>query len=146
MRYLALFIIGLALATTAFAHEGVENPAVMKRMHGMKNIGSDLKIMVRMAKGETPFDQEAARAAAASIANHAADAPALFEAPEKDPKSEALPVLWENFDDFTDKAKDLEDAAQKMSTTVTSLDELRPALQELGAKCTACHRVYREKR
>lgn len=146
MKHIPLGILCLALGTTALAHEGVKNPAVMKRMHGMKEIGSDLKVLVQMAKGETLFDQSVAQAAAASIATRAVEAPELFEAKEDDPKSEALPAIWNNFDDFTAKSKALEKVALRAITSMATLEELRPALQEIGAACTQCHRTYRERR
>lgn len=143
MRYLAvLFALGAATAVTA--HEGVKNPAVMARMQGMKEVAADVKVLGDMAKGQATFDQAAARAAAASIAQHAAEAPGLFKAREDDPKSEALPTVWERFDDFTAKSLELETIAIGLSTSITSADDLRPALQKLGANCTACHEVYRK--
>ncbi|MEM7719767.1 MAG: cytochrome c [Pseudomonadota bacterium] len=144
MRHLILALVCLLLGATAVAHEGVKNPAVMKRMHEMKAIGTDLKALAQMAKGAEPFDQTAAQAAAAAIAARAATVPKLFEAQEDDPKSEALPIIWDEFAAFTEKSKDMESAALRMSSSVTTLDELRPALLELGATCTACHRPYRE--
>ena len=71
--------------------------------------------------------------AAAAIAARAATVPKLFEAQEDDPKSEALPIIWDEFAAFTEKSKDMESAALRMSSSVTTLDELRPALLELGA-------------
>lgn len=59
-------------------------------------------------KGAIAFDPVVARAAAEEIATHAARIPALFETPATDPKSEAHPAIWQDFDDFAAKARDLE--------------------------------------
>ncbi|MEM9426633.1 MAG: cytochrome c [Pseudomonadota bacterium] len=126
------------------AHEGVENPAVMERMHGMKQIAAHLKVIGDMAKGEAAFEAEAARNAASGIAKHAAAAPALFEAREDDPKSEAKPAIWENFEDFTRLSLELEVIATDLSATISTPEDLRPALQQLGQNCKACHTDYRE--
>ncbi len=134
----------LFTATAGLAHEGVQNPAVMKRMHGMKEIQAHLKLIGDMAKGEAAFDAAAARSAAAGIAAEAAAAPALFEAPEDDPKSEAKPAIWEDFADFTAKSLELEDIASGLATSISAPDDLRPALQRLGENCKACHQLYRE--
>ena len=106
----AKYILPLFLAVTASAalgHGGVLNAAVLARMEAMKAIGDATKVLGEMAKGAVAFDANAARAAAETIATHAADTPALFEAREADPKSEAKPGIWENFADFTAKAGDL---------------------------------------
>jgi len=138
--------LALATATAAVAHVGVKNPAVMERMHGMKEIGDNLKVLVAMNKGERPFDRDAAKAAAAAIADHAAQTPALFEAREDDPKSEAKPAIWENFADFTAKSNALETRARDLSTTLDSADALPQALLDLGQTCRDCHQSYREKK
>lgn len=143
MRQLVI-LLALGTATAAIAHEGVKNPAVMARMNGMTNIAAEVKVLGDMAKGLAPFDQAAARTAAASIARHAAETPKLFQAREDDPKSEALPVIWGNFDDFTAKSLELETIALGLSTSIGSADDLRPALQQLGANCSACHEIYRK--
>ena len=140
-----LLTAGLAVAAgAALAHSGVKNHAVMMRMMAMSTIGDSTKVLGQMAKGERPFDAAEARAAAAQIAHHAAMIPAHFEAQEDDPKSEAKPVIWERFDDFTTLAGDLETVALEAAQTLETEADLRPALGRIGAACKACHEVYRE--
>ncbi|MEO1538071.1 MAG: cytochrome c [Pseudomonadota bacterium] len=141
-RFLCFALIFAGAA--AVGHEGVKNPAVMARMNGMSAIASELKVIGEMAKGVTAFDAVQARAAAVAIAGHAAETPELFAAPESDPKSEALPAIWENFDDFTEKALELEAIAGDLSQTLNAREDLRPALQSLGENCSSCHKAYRE--
>ena len=140
-------VVGLLLtcfAVTAFAHSGVKNMAVMARMDGMVAISEGLKVMGTMVKGEIAFDAEKARAAATEIASHAAEAADLFEAPETDPKSEALPAIWENFADFTRKAEEMERVATQVSASIETMDDARSALAALGETCKSCHSLYRE--
>ncbi len=131
-------------ASAALAHGGVQNAAVLARMDAMKAIGDATKVLGEMAKGTTAFDVEAARAAAETIASHAAETPVLFEAREDDPKSEALPGIWENFEDFTAKAADLQALAGDLAMGLDTPDALRAGLGDLGATCKACHTEYRE--
>ncbi|WP_367181467.1 cytochrome c [uncultured Mameliella sp.] len=101
----------------------------------------------RRAGGSTSADQLRAGcrcSAAAAIARHSAKTPALFEARETDPKSEAKPAIWADFADFTAKAEALESAALEISETLTTPDELVPSVQRLGQACKACHSLYRE--
>lgn len=138
------FGIALAfVATVAVAHEGVKNPSVMARMHGMKTIGAETKVLGNMAKGAVSFDAARAQAAAASIAQEAARIEALFEAQEDDPKAEALPAVWENFPDFAAKAQELI-AAAEAAKSVASVEELQSAMRTIGATCSGCHKVYRK--
>jgi len=134
----------LVTATAALAHQGVTNPAVMARMDGMSAIAEHMKTLGQMAKGATEFDATAARSAAASIAEHAAATPELFEANETDPKSEALPEIWLNFEDFAAKATELETLATGFSTSINEPADLKAAMGAMGANCKSCHSVYRE--
>lgn len=146
MRLMSAIGAGVLLVTAvaAYAHQGVTNPAVMARMEAMSGIGDATKVLGQMVKGTQPFDQAAARSAAETIAKLAADTPDLFRAREDDKMSEALPAIWDNFDDFANKAGVMETAAQRASTNITDLASLRSALGEIGQTCKACHSDYRK--
>ena len=131
-------------ATVVLAHTGVKNPAVQARMHGMTMISDNVKVLGTMAKGQVDFDAASARAAAQAIADHAAQSVDLFVPNETDPKSEALPAIWENFDDFTTKAEALQTLDADLAASVASLDDVRTAMPSIGATCKACHSKYRE--
>ena len=131
-------------AGAVVAHEGVQNAAVKARMDGMVELGAGLKVLGNMAKGTLAFDADQARAAAAAIAAAAAETPALFEAQEDDPKSEALPAIWTNFADFTAKAEALEAAANAAASNISSVEDIRAALGAIGGECRSCHTAYRE--
>ncbi len=136
-------VTAILTAGAAFAHDGVKNPAVKKRMIGMSSIAANTKIIGSMAKGAIAFDADAANAALAAIEAEAAKIPAKFKAQETDPKSEAKPSIWSNFGDFTAKATMLEAAAKSGAGIATKAD-LGPALQGLGQSCKSCHGAYRE--
>lgn len=144
MKSTTLLCTAVLFAGAAFAHTGVKNANVMARMDAMSGIGAEMKVLGQMAKGVTPFDQSAARAAAAAIAKHAAETPALFEAEEDDPKSEAKAEIWTNFDDFTQKSLELEGIALGLSTSIANEADLAEAMKTLGANCQSCHKAYRE--
>lgn len=147
MKLNTIIICILTAATgAAFAHSGVMNPAVMARMDAMSSIGAQVKVLGQMAKGEKPFDKQAAQKAAAQIAKHASDTPALFKANESDPKSEAKPEIWENFQDFTKKSEDLADIAGELSNSLSTKGDLTSALRRLGANCKSCHTDYRQEK
>ena len=144
MKKQILFVAALVIpATIAWAHDGVKNAAVMARMDAMSDIGAATKILGNMARGRTDFDQSAAQAAATTIATKAAMVPALFEAQEDDPLSEARDAIWSNFDDFTAKSNALQMAAEA-AAQATSLSALRAAMGGIGGSCKDCHQSYRE--
>lgn len=141
--------IGLALTISAFstaalAHDEVKNPTVKARMMAMEAIGGSMKTLAGMAKGEMAFDAEKANAAMAVIAEKSAMAAPLFEANETDPKSESLPAIWENWDDFVKKMDDLT-VASKANLTLADAGSLGAALGQVGGTCKACHSDYRKK-
>jgi len=140
----ALGLILIVAASTALAHSEVKNPAVKARMDAMSTIGKNTKVLGTMAKGEVAFDADAARDAAGAIAHHAARISDLFEVSAADPKSEALPVIWQSYGDFAAKAEALEVAASTASQDITVPGDLRPALAAIGGACKSCHQTYRK--
>lgn len=145
-RHIWSLCFALVLATGTLAHVGVENPAVMARMHTMKGINDNMKMLVQMNKGERPFDQAAAQAATAAIAGDATKIPAQFQTREDDPKSEAKPEIWDDFADFSAKSDTLVTVATRMSQSIQTATDLQTTLPELGQACLACHEKYRIKK
>jgi cytochrome c556 len=134
----------IGLGTLAVAHTGVQNPAVLARMESMKATQDSTKVLGDMAKGARGFDAALARAAAAEIARHASETPDLFSARETDPMTEALPVIWENFEDFTRKSQELESVASALAMSLETEADLREGLMRIGAGCKSCHERYRK--
>lgn len=131
----------LALAGAALAHGGVGNPAVKARMELMTDIKDATGIIGGMAKGKMAFDPDRAAAARAALRSSAEKIAEAFEDPAVDPKSEALPEIWENWDDFSAKADALVQAASGMETG--TLEGVQAGLGALGASCGGCHKLYR---
>lgn len=137
-------MIWCGLASWATAHSGVQNHAVMVRMEAMVDVRDHIKFLAAMAQGKRVFDAEAAQAAAAGIARHAAEMPGQFVSGDQDPKSEALPLIWTQFDDFTAKAQMLYKVAADVSQGLVTEVDLRAGVGAIGAACTACHDLYRD--
>ncbi|WP_172328594.1 cytochrome c [Mangrovicoccus sp. HB161399] len=139
-------VAGAALIAVAAAVQAAEptEPNVVARTAAMKTIGKNTKLLGNMAKGSVAFDASAAQQAALAIAGEAANIPSLFETQADDPASEAKPVIWQQYDDFTMKAADLEDAASAAAESILAQADIGPALGQLGAACKACHSTYRE--
>jgi len=138
------FALCLILSGAAFAHQSVKNPAVKARMDGMVTIKDAMKNLAQMAKGAAPYQQATADKALEAIIEQSNKVPDLFRDRQDDPVSEALPAIWSDFDDFTKKAKALQQAAEKASRAVTDQASLRSAMREIGVTCKACHDSYRK--
>ncbi len=142
IRFKPLILASAILASTAaVAHSDATNPAVIARMDAMKAIGGAMKTLSTMAKGEMEFDATAGNGALETMAMKAAEIPALFEAQESDPESEASDAIWTNWDDFVAKAGALEAGAK--SVTITSADDIGAAMGAVGGSCKSCHTAYK---
>ncbi|MCB1517282.1 MAG: cytochrome c [Hyphomicrobiaceae bacterium] len=69
----------------------------------------------------------------------------VFQTEAYEPGSEALPAIWQNWEDFSNKA---EAALEQTAALVDAIDmeDLREAnslLRKVTADCAACHDVYR---
>lgn len=137
-------LVSITMAGSLAAHADATNPAVIKRMEAMKAIGGSMKTLSGMAKGEMAFDAAKANAAVATIAEQGMMVPALFEANETDPETEALPAIWENWDDFAKKSDDMVMAAKGVAE-ISDQGAIGAALGQIGGTCKACHDDYRKK-
>jgi len=107
----------------------------------MKEIKGAMGVLGGMAKGAVAFDAAVAGAAQKTLIKQSGMVATAFEANETDPKSEALPAIWENWDGFVEMADDLTFAAEGLDAT--SLDGVRGGLGNIGASCGACHKKFR---
>ena len=113
-------------------------------MEVMKTIGDQMQILGNMAKGQTPFDAAAANAGLIEVAAQSARIAPMFETRAEDPKSEALPAIWQRWDDFAELAHEAETTAEALAGTISTEADLGPALGQIGDTCKACHSRYRE--
>ncbi|KUF09491.1 c-type cytochrome [Pseudoponticoccus marisrubri] len=142
LRRLPVLLLSICAAGAVLAHGGVQNPAVKARMDLMVEVKDAMAVLGNMARGRTGFDPVAAEAARTALVGHAAEIPARFEAPETDPKTEALPAIWTDWPRFVATAEQMGTAAAALDTG--SLDTLRAGLGPLGQSCSACHERFRK--
>ncbi len=133
-------VLGLA-ATAVFAHDGVKDPDVKKRMALMGNMRATMAVLGRMAQGKTAFDPATAAGAKAAFVKDADAIIAAFKKPAQDPKSESAPAIWEDFADFNAKADAFGAASARLD--VSTLAQLRAGIGAVGQSCGGCHKAYR---
>ena len=60
-------------------------------------------------------------------------------------KTEALPTIWENKDEFNALMKKASDDMIKLAKAIETAEDLRAEQKELmWSNCTACHSIFRE--
>lgn len=140
-QFLTLVTGAALLAGGAMAHEDVKNPTVKARMEVMETIRDNFGTIASMAQGKTAFDAAAAANAKAAALEASTDITTVFETEAMDPKSEAKPEIWTNWDDFADKAAALETSLSGLDTE--SLEAMKAGFRTVAGACGACHKAYR---
>ena len=139
-----LILIFVTISSIAFAHSGVKDKNVKERMMVMKAMADNTKIIGQMLKGKTSFDENEAKLALERLSSLSLKTPKVFEVNATDPKSEAKPAIWDEFDEFTKLSKDLAETTEVLAGSVGTINDLRPALKRVSSGCKACHSKYRE--
>lgn len=142
-------LVGLFVLPFAAAADQAED--ALDARHGyMQMIGINMGQLAGMAKGEIAYDEAGAVTAAANIealTNYAL--PGLFvegTANGEIDGSDALPAIWEDPDQFSQKFAGLGEAAAGASEVVTGGQEnVGPVVQKLGGACKDCHDDFRKK-
>ena len=145
MKLFKMFTVVLITASSiVFAHSGVKDKNVKERMMLMKEMANNTKTIGQMLKGKTPFDADEAKLALERLSSLSLETPKVFKINASDPKSEARPAIWDEFDEFTRLSKDLAETSLVLAGSINSIEDLRPALKGVSSGCKACHRQYRE--
>jgi len=139
-----IILISLTISSVAFAHSGVKNKNVKERMMVMKEMAGNTKIIGQMLKGKTSFDSNQVKLALERLSALSLETPKVFTINATDPKSEATPNIWDEFDEFTKLSKDLAETSIVLANSVENPEDLRPALKRISSGCKACHSRYRE--
>ena len=145
MKIKILCVVSIIFLTIpALAHENVKNDTVKQRMQLMTVIKDTMATIGKMARGVDPFTEESAAKAKQSLLNAAADIENKFKLNETDPLSESLPAIWENWEDFVDKADDFSFMIEGLETA--SAESLSAGLGNIGQSCGSCHKSFRIKK
>ena len=139
-----LTLIFLVISSVAFAHSGVKDKNVKERMMVMKAMANNTKIIGKMLKRKTEFDANEAKLALDRLSALSLKTPKVFTVNATDPKSEAKPAIWDEFDEFTKLSLNLAETSADLASSVDNIEDLRPALKRISSGCKSCHSKYRE--
>ena len=135
--YLLMSVFFMFISSILFAADS----GYVERSKLMQNIRLEFSVLARMSREKIEFDESLAESARLNLLKLAASTPAIFEDDDLPINSEALPAIWENWDDFVSKSEDLEFVLEGVDTS--TLIDLRDSLGNVGAACGACRQKYR---
>ena len=141
----AVVAISVSLASVA----AVKPETAIKYRQGIYHaMGWNFGPMTDMVRGKAPFDQANFAKRAKRIEFYSQQLLEGFP-PGSDTgaKTDALPAIWKNFDDFKSKLSDFQDAAANLASTAQGTDEAatKKAFMDTAKTCKACHDKYRQK-
>ena len=106
-------------------------------------------VMLKMVKGQIPYDQKAVDAAIASLE---ASVPKIPETFATNPKQDVIngwygssQKVWQNKADFDSKVPPVIKAIADVKGKITDLASLKVAYTSINDRCTDCHETYRVK-
>jgi cytochrome c556 len=122
-----------------------QSDPIATRMALMKENQNNAEIVVRMMRGQAPFDAAKVDAAFAQWGDTAQKLPTLFPDNSKSgQKTRAAPKIWMTKADFDAKAAAFAKVvADNREKAKGSVDGLRAAIPAVGNACDACHKDYR---
>ncbi|MCW9045221.1 MAG: cytochrome c [Alphaproteobacteria bacterium] len=150
-RKIALvFAAGIGVTTlavnTVWAHGGATG-IVKERMESMKTMGTAMKGMAAMVKGEAPMDDIKIANFAATLKTGATHIPRMFPKGSNEGPSEALPNIWQEWDRFEEIAQQLQkDADMLASASSKDPRSVKIGFAKVGKACKDCHTDFRKKK
>jgi cytochrome c556 len=144
MTIRSIFVVTLSLAAFSqlYAHTGASG-VVKERMDNFKQSKASMKA-IKTALRASDFDTIASEAS--SINTWANNLVEHFPEGSNPPPSEALGLIWEEFEQFKDRAGAQIDASFELREAAESRDieASTQSFSDLAQSCKACHDDYRE--
>jgi cytochrome c556 len=142
-------ISSVLIAGSVFSHSGAKG-IVKERMEAMKDMGEKSKNVADMFKGKADFEHSALVEAADTFVMHGSEMTELFP-DTKDSrtgsKTEALPKIWDQWDDFNTLVTEFVTRSEALQRTVASTEDpgkLKRAFFKTTKSCSSCHKGYRK--
>ena len=140
MKRIVLAVAIIAAGVTAVVAQG---DPIAARKALMKANNENARNLVRMTRGEDPYDATMVNAAFAQWAETAQKFPALFPDNSKTGETRATPKVWETRSDFEAKVAAFAKAVADNRDKAKNVDEVKVALAAVGKTCDGCHEQYR---
>jgi cytochrome c556 len=106
-------------------------------------------VMLKMTKGEVPYNQAAVDAAIAQLAESVPTIPSVFAT---NPKQDVVDAtygssqkIWQNKADFDSRVPPVAKAIADVKGKIKDVASLKVAYDSINARCNDCHETYRLK-
>jgi cytochrome c556 len=127
-----------------------QQDVAVKQDNLMRTQGKSMySVILKMTKGEIPYDQKAADAAIAALQESVPTIPKTFET---NPKQNVVNAtygssqkIWQNKADFDSKVPAVAKALADVKGSFKDAASLKVAYDTIQAKCNDCHETYRVK-
>ena len=127
-----------------------QQDVAVQQQNLMKSQGKSMYgVMLKMVKGETPYDQAAVDAALTSLEADVAKIPAVFTPNPKEDVANATfgssQKIWQSKADFDAKGLAVSKAIADVKGTTKDVASLKVAFDSINGKCGDCHETFRVK-
>lgn len=147
MKRVLVAVAVLALGGSAVV---AQQDVAVQQQNQMKEQGKYMYgVVLKMVKGDTPFDQAAADAALKALGDSVAKIPSVFAT---NPKQDVVNAtygssqkIWKNKADFDAKVPPVSKAINDAKGTYKDAASLKVAFDSIQSKCDSCHDDYRVK-
>ena len=138
-------LIAAALGLTACSTS--VDPDVKARQDSMKSWGDAMGVMGDMVKAPDTFDAAVFKEQASFLAEDAANPWSHFE--NQEAMGNATEAVWSNADGFSAEADNFQKVTAELNAaaqSATSVDQVLPALGQVGDSCKSCHTDFKVKK
>ena len=139
--FVFVFILSSSLPFSSFANQSVEEIIKGRKAMFSENYQNAKKISILLRSGK----KEEAKPLMKKISDNYKKLLDYFPENTKEGfKTEALPTIWENKDEFNALMKKASEDMIKLAKAIETAEDLRAAQKELmWSNCTACHSRFR---
>ena len=142
MKRIVLAAAMIAAGVTAVV---AQSDPIAARKALMKGNNDNARNLVRITRGEQPYDAAKVNAAFAQWAETAQKFGALFPDNSKTGgETKATPKVWQTRSDFDAKIAAFAKAVADNRDKAKNVEEVKVALAAVGKTCDGCHEPYRK--
>ncbi|EKE84278.1 c-type cytochrome [Idiomarina xiamenensis] len=143
-------VIAACCLTPALAQHAFNDAesAVEYRQKALSIMRDNFAAMGDMVKGEVDYDASIFSERATDFTHLTSIPWSAFSVEGAMPGdgSDALPAIWDNWEDFQQRAEQLQSDAKKLQQAAASgsLDTIKPAFMAVARNCKGCHDNYKD--
>ena len=123
-----------------------QSDPIAARKNLMKQLGDAGDELVKMDKGQAPFDLAKVQAYLKASAEASESGPKLYPENSKSGDTRAAPKIWETPDDFAAKWATFGKLAREAQANVKDEATFKASFSTVDRACVDCHRSYRLRR